>query len=92
MIFTRPKPKAYPKPGVSRKKDAIQKTNPPKETTTSIDGPSNKGENLSTPDAKVQDKQPKDLPIEEKEMNEPKVLLYTTISGKFDFSILPNFD
>lgn len=59
MIFKRPKPRASPKPGVSREKDATQKTNPPKETTTLIVGPSDKGEKLSTPDAKVQEEQPK---------------------------------
>lgn len=70
MIFSRPKPKAPPKPSAGRKKGAIGKKapqkKPPKETTTSTSGPSNKGkgkEDLSIPDDQVQD-EPKDLLVE----------------------------
>lgn len=62
----RPKPKVSPKPGVSGTKGATQKTNLPKETTTSITGLSDKEEHLSTPNATVQDEEPKDLPVNEK--------------------------
>lgn len=76
MIFSRPKPKTPSKP-IFSKKGTTKKNNPPKETTTSIVGPSNKGkenEDLSIPDNQVQD-EPKDSPIEEQEKDH-KVLLY----------------
>lgn len=65
-MFSIPKPKASPKSGVSRTKGATQNTNPPKEIKTLSACPFNKGEKLYTPDAKVQDEQPKDRQVEEK--------------------------
>lgn len=75
QIFSNQKPKPSPKPSVNKTKGAIPKTNPSKTTTTSVVGPYDKeGKYLANPDEKAQDKQPKDLLVEEKETKEPEVL------------------
>lgn len=56
QIFLNLKLKPYLKPNINKTKGTISKTNPPKETTTSIVGPSDKGgKDLDNLDDKAQD-------------------------------------